>query len=39
LQAVVVPQACFDAALGAALLWLFGQRFVMQRFGVVDRYS
>lgn len=38
-QSVVVPQACFDAAVGAALLWLLGQRFVMQRFGVVDRYS
>jgi hypothetical protein len=38
-QTVVVPQACFDAAVGAALLWLLGQRFLMRRFGVVDRYS
>lgn len=38
-QSVVVPQACFDAAVAAALLWLLGQRFLMQRFGVVDRYS
>jgi hypothetical protein len=38
-QSVVIPQACFDAVVGAALLWLLGQRFLMQRFGVVDRYS
>jgi hypothetical protein len=25
--------------VAAALLWLLGQRFLMQRFGVVDRYS
>ena len=38
-QSVVVPQACFDAAVGAALLWLLGQRFLMRRCGGVDRYS
>ena len=36
---VVVPQACFDAVVGAALLWLIEQRFAMPRFGMLDRYS
>lgn len=39
LQFVVVPQACFDAAVGAALLWLLEQRFAVPRFGMLDRYS
>ena len=39
LQFVVVPQACFDAAVGAALLWFLEQRFVVPRFGMLDRYS
>lgn len=38
-QSVVVPQACFDAVLGAGLLWLLGQRFMLQRLGTFDRYS
>ena len=38
-QSVVVPQACFDAVLGAGLLWLLGQRFMLQRFGTFDPYS
>jgi hypothetical protein len=38
-QSVVVPQACFDAALGAGLLWVLGQRFMLQRFGTFDPYS
>jgi hypothetical protein len=38
-QFVVVPQACFDAAAGAALLWFLEQRFALPRFGMLDRYS
>jgi len=38
-QSVVIPQACFDAVLGAGLLWLLGQRFMLQRLGTFDRYS
>jgi hypothetical protein len=39
MQFVVVPQACFDAAVGAALLWFLEQRFALPRFGMLDRYS
>ena len=39
MQSVVVPQACFDAVLGAGLLWVLGQRFILLRFGTFDRYS
>jgi hypothetical protein len=35
---VVVPQACFDALVGAALLWVVEQRLTVPRFGVLDRY-
>ena len=38
-QFVVVPQACFDAVVGAALLWVIQQRLVVPRFGMLDRYS
>jgi hypothetical protein len=38
-QFVVIPQACFDAAVGAGLLWLLEQRFALPRFGMSDRYS
>ncbi|HET7909127.1 MAG TPA: hypothetical protein VFL19_00340 [Nitrospira sp.] len=38
-QFVVVPQACFDAAVGAGLLWFLEHRLVAPRFGVLDRYS
>jgi hypothetical protein len=38
-QFVVIPQACFDAAVFAALLWFLEQRFAMPRFGMLDRYS
>ena len=38
-QFVVVPQACFDAVAGAALLWFLEQRLTMPRFGLLDRYS
>jgi hypothetical protein len=37
-QSVVLPQACFDAVLGAGLLWFLGQRFMQQRLGTFDRY-
>jgi hypothetical protein len=37
-QFVVVPQACFDAVVGAALLWVVEQRLAVPRFGVLDRY-
>ena len=39
MQFVVVPQACFDAVVGAGLLWLYEQRFTVPRFGMLDRYS
>jgi hypothetical protein len=38
-QFVVVPQACFDAVVGAALLWVIQQRLVVPRFRMLDRYS
>ena len=38
IQSIVLPQACFDAVLGAGLVWLLQQRFVTQRFGMFDRY-
>lgn len=38
-QFVVVPQACFDAFMGAVLLWVVEQRFTVPRFGMLDRYS
>lgn len=38
-QFVVVPQACFDAAVGAGLLWFLEQRVALPRFGILDRYS
>jgi hypothetical protein len=39
IEFVVVPQACFDAAVGAGLLWVLEQRFPVPRFGILDRYS
>jgi len=39
IQSIVLPQACFDAALGAGLLWLMGQRFAAERIGTFDRFS
>jgi len=39
IQFVVVPQAFFDAAVGAGLLWFLVQRFTVPRFGMLDRYS
>jgi len=38
-QSIVVPHACFDAVLGAVLLWVLGQRFMLERLGTFDRYS
>lgn len=38
-QAVVLPQACWDALLGAALFWLMGQRFAAERIRAFDRFS
>ena len=38
-QFVVIPQACFDAAVGAALLWFLEHRLAVPRFGMLDRYS
>ena len=38
-QFVVVPQACFDALMGALLLWVVEQRFTVPRFGMLGRYS
>jgi hypothetical protein len=38
-QFVVVPQACFDALVGAGLLWFVEQRLTLPRFGMTDRYS
>lgn len=38
-QSVVVPQACFDAVVGAGLLWVLGQPFMLQRLGTFDPYS
>jgi hypothetical protein len=39
IQFVVVPQALFDTAVGAGLLWFLEQRFAVSRFGMLDRYS
>jgi hypothetical protein len=39
MQFVVIPQACFDAVVGAGLLWLLERRLVVPRFGMLDRYS
>jgi hypothetical protein len=38
-QFVVIPQACFDAVVGAGLLWLLERRLASPRFGMLDRYS
>lgn len=38
-QFVVIPQACFDAVVGAAVLWFIEQRFALPRFGMLNRYS
>ncbi len=38
-QSIVLPQACFDALLGAGVLWLMGQRFAPERFRTFDRFS
>ncbi|HLZ34382.1 MAG TPA: hypothetical protein VKP13_10205 [Nitrospira sp.] len=38
-QSMVLPQACFDAVLGAGLLWLMEQRFAVQRLRTFDRFS
>ncbi|HEY6085711.1 MAG TPA: hypothetical protein VIU63_09965 [Nitrospira sp.] len=37
-QSIVLPQACFDAALGAALVWMSDQRFVIDRLRVFDKF-
>ncbi|HKY73642.1 MAG TPA: hypothetical protein VJL88_17105 [Nitrospira sp.] len=39
MQFVVIPQACFDAVVGAGLLWLYERRLASPRFGMLDRYS
>jgi len=39
IQFVVVPQALFDTAVGAGLLWFLEQRLAVPRFGMLDRYS
>ena len=39
MQFIVLPQACFDAAVGAGLLWLLEQRLAVSRAGMMDRYS
>jgi hypothetical protein len=38
-QFVVLPQACFDAAVGAALFWVLEQRLSLPRLGMLDRFS
>jgi len=38
-QSIVLPQACFDAVVGAGLLWLMGQRFAAERIRTFDRFS
>lgn len=38
-QAVVAPQACFDALVGTGVLLLIQQRLVAERLRVFDRYS
>jgi len=37
IQSVVLPQACFDAALGAGLFWIVNQRLVLDRMRAFDR--
>ena len=39
IQSVVLPQACFDALLGAGVLWLMEQRFAVQRLRTFGRFS
>lgn len=36
-QSIVLPQACFDAALGASLFWILNQRVVIDRMRAFDR--
>jgi hypothetical protein len=36
-QSIVLPQACFDAVLGAGLFWIANQRIVIDRIGAFDR--
>ncbi len=36
-QSVVLPQACYDAALGAGLFWLVTQRIMLGRLRPLDR--
>ncbi len=36
-QSIVLPQACFDAALGAGLFWLINQRIMIDRLRPFDR--
>lgn len=38
-QSIVLPQACFDAVLGAGVLWLMRQRFTAERIRPFDRFS
>lgn len=38
MRTIVLPQACLDAALGAALFWLANRRTVMDRFRVAERF-
>jgi hypothetical protein len=39
LQFVLLPQAAFDAVVGAGLLWVIEQRFALPRFGALNRYT
>jgi len=36
-QSIIVPQACFDAALGTGLFWMASQRMVLDHLRVIDR--
>jgi hypothetical protein len=38
-QFVLLPQAAFDAVVGAGLLWVIEQRFALPRFGALNRYT
>jgi len=38
IQSIVLPQACFDAALGAALFWMSDQRFVIDRLRAFGKF-
>jgi hypothetical protein len=38
-QFVVLPEACYDAAVGAAVLSILEHRVALPRFGLLDRYS